>query len=86
MSGKRTGKSDSTPDFEASLQELERLVERMEKGELTLEESLQDFERGIELTRNCQRALQEAEQRVRIQSGTDDDTELVPFDSDTSPG
>jgi exodeoxyribonuclease VII small subunit len=55
-----------TPDFEAALQELEGLVERMEEGESSLEASLKDFERGIELTRTCQAALQEAEQKVEI--------------------
>lgn len=53
-------------DFEKSLDELEGLVERMEEGESSLEESLKDFERGIELTRNCQTALAEAEQKVQI--------------------
>ena len=57
-------------DFEAALKELEGLVERMEKGELPLEESLQKFERGIELTRSCQKALQEAEQKVQVSSMT----------------
>lgn len=53
-------------DFEAALSELETLVERMEAGESSLETSLKDFERGIELTRTCQTALQEAEQKVEI--------------------
>ena len=53
-------------DFEAALSELEALVERMEHGDATLEASLQDFERGIELTRACQAALADAEQKVQI--------------------
>jgi len=53
-------------DFEAALNELEALVERMERGESGLEDSLKDFERGIELTRAAQGALQEAEQKVQI--------------------
>ncbi|HFC53168.1 MAG TPA: exodeoxyribonuclease VII small subunit [Gammaproteobacteria bacterium] len=85
MTKKRTKTTEPSIDFEASLQELEKLVERMEKGELTLEESLRDFGRGIELTRKCQQALREAEQRVQILSGTDSDAELVPFDSEDSP-
>ncbi|MCP1673742.1 exodeoxyribonuclease VII small subunit [Natronocella acetinitrilica] len=52
--------------FEQALKELESLVERMEQGELTLEESLRSFERGVELTRLCQRALKDAEQKVEI--------------------
>ncbi len=52
------------PDFEAALAELEKLVERMESGEQNLEEALRSFQRGIELTRTCQQALKQAEQRV----------------------
>jgi exodeoxyribonuclease VII small subunit len=54
------------PNFETALEELETLVERMEEGESSLEDSLKDFERGIELTRSCQTALAEAEQKVEI--------------------
>lgn len=53
------------PDFEAALEELEALVERMEGGELSLDESLAAFERGIHLTRRCQQALSAAEQRIQ---------------------
>ena len=53
-------------NFEASLDELTKIVENMEKGELSLEESLKQFERGITLTRECQSALKEAEQKVQI--------------------
>ncbi|MDT8384079.1 MAG: exodeoxyribonuclease VII small subunit [Gammaproteobacteria bacterium] len=59
-------RQQKTPDFETALKELETLVERMEAGETSLEESLKDFERGIELTRSCQTALTEAEQKVEI--------------------
>lgn len=52
------------PDFEAALAELERLVEKMESGDQSLEDALQSFQRGIELTRTCQQALKNAEQRV----------------------
>lgn len=48
------------------MQELETLVERLEQGDLPLEESLTAFERGVALTRNCQAALKEAEQKVEI--------------------
>ena len=54
------------PDFEKSLTELETIVERMEQGELSLDESLKQFERGVALTRSCQQALQQAEQKVEI--------------------
>ena len=53
-------------DFEKALKELESLVEKMEKGDLGLEESLKHFERGIALTRACQKALSDAEQKVQI--------------------
>lgn len=52
------------PDFEAALAELEQLVEQMESGEQNLEDALKSFQRGIELTRACQQALKQAEQRV----------------------
>ena len=54
------------PDFETNLVELEGLVETLEQGDISLEESLKLFERGITLTRSCQKALQEAEQKVQI--------------------
>ena len=62
-----------TPSFEQSLNELQAIVERLESGDLSLEESLATFEQGIGLTRECQNALQDTEQRVRIlleQNGT----------------
>ncbi len=57
-------------DFEAAMAELEGLVERMETGDLPLEETLKQFERGVTLTRQCQQALKQAEQKVQILSGT----------------
>ena len=53
-------------EFEDSLDELEKLVARMEGGEMSLDESLQSFERGIALYRNCQGALEEAQLRVKL--------------------
>jgi exodeoxyribonuclease VII small subunit len=58
----------ATPDFEAALAELEQIVQRLEQGELSLEESLRQFERGVELTRGCQKALRQAEQKIQILS------------------
>ncbi len=52
--------------LEKSLEELEALLEELESGELTLEGALAHFERGVKLTRQCQKALQEAEQKVEI--------------------
>ena len=59
-------KTRKSINFESAIEELESLVEEMEQGEISLEESLKKFERGIELTRTCQKALQEAEQKVQI--------------------
>ncbi len=66
--------------FEQALAELESVVERLESGELTLEESLQHFERGIALTRACQKCLAEAEQRVKVLMVTDGRERLAPFE------
>ena len=52
--------------FEASLKKLEGLVDQMESGELSLEASLKIFEEGIKLTRECQKALKEVEQKVSL--------------------
>ncbi len=53
-----------TPNFEKSMQELEALVKQLETGELTLEESLKHYEKGMKLTRICQEALTQAEQKI----------------------
>jgi exodeoxyribonuclease VII small subunit len=61
-----TSKKGKTPDFEQALADLERTVERLERGDLPLEEALKEFERGIGLTHSCQVALKQAEQKVEI--------------------
>ena len=58
--------NEAPPDFETAMQDLEQLVERLEQGDLPLEESLAAFERGVLLTRACQTALKEAEQKIEI--------------------
>lgn len=68
-------------DFEKALGELESLVEKMEQGDLTLEESLRQFERGVALTRACQKALAEAEQKVQILLQNTGGATLRPFDA-----
>jgi exodeoxyribonuclease VII small subunit len=70
------------PSFEDVLHELESLVDTLEKGDLSLEESLAAFERGVGLTRTCQKALDEAEQKVRILTARSADAELEPFPGD----
>ena len=72
-------------NFEKDLQELENLVEKMEEGELSLEESLVHFERGIALTRSCQKALSEAEQKIQILLSEDGSQSLQAFSSDEDP-
>ncbi len=78
-------RSNKTPDFETALAELERLVEQMEQGDLSLDESLKQFERGVQLTRACQAALKNAEQKVQILLEKDGQAELEPFQSDSEP-
>ena len=69
------------PDFETAMQELESLVQRMESGDLSLEDSLREFERGVQLTRICQDALKSAEQRVKMLTA---DGETVDFQQDAA--
>jgi exodeoxyribonuclease VII small subunit len=78
--------AEPTADFERSLAELESIVDKLEQGDLSLDDSLRHFERGVQLTRACQGALKQAEQKVEIllrRSGTDDFAP-APFDSDTA--
>lgn len=79
------GQQDATSiaDFEKSLDELETLVRNLEQGELSLEQSLTAFERGVKLTRACQQALKSAEQRVEqlVENG-DGTLETRPFSPD----
>ncbi len=69
-------------DFEQSLTDLQSLVERLENGELSLEDSLTAFEQGVRLTRDCQAALAQAEQKVQILMERDGELEEAPFDAD----
>ncbi|HET6806680.1 MAG TPA: exodeoxyribonuclease VII small subunit [Frateuria sp.] len=75
-----TAETPSVADFEHSLDELEQLVARMEGGELSLDESLASFERGIGLYRHCQQALDKAELRVRLLLDPDAPDDAEPFD------
>lgn len=73
-------KSPSPIQFEDALKELEALVTQLEQGDLPLEETLKHFARGIELTRTCQQALQDAEQRVQMLIDKEGQATLVPLD------
>ena len=71
-----------TLDFEQALGELETVVERLEHGDLPLEEALKQFERGVELARSCQVSLEQAEQKVAILLKKTADAEPEPFEPD----
>ena len=82
-------KSEADPqnepvNFEAAMEELEGIVATMEAGELSLDESLKAFERGVLLTRQCQSALQQAQLKVQMLTadGELEDIELEEFDDD----
>ncbi|MCK5697296.1 MAG: exodeoxyribonuclease VII small subunit [Gammaproteobacteria bacterium] len=68
-------------NFESSLNELEKLVDALEHGDLNLEESLENFERGIHLTRSCQTALTDAQQKVKILLDNHDQPILQDYDN-----
>lgn len=64
-----TKKADQeTQNFESGLKELEKLVNDLESGELPLQDSLQKFERGVELYKNCRVTLDQAEKKIKILS------------------
>ena len=79
---KKSASKSSDLDFEAAIKELESLVERMEQGDQSLEQSLKDFERGVELTRTCQKALKQAEHKVQLLLEQSGQAELTPFDDE----
>jgi exodeoxyribonuclease VII small subunit len=80
-----TATAPETPlaDFEHSLDELETLVQKLERGDLSLDDSLQAFERGVSLYRNCQGALKQAELRVSQLLDPEDPDSAVAFEPDT---
>lgn len=82
-----TESSDSTSvaQFERSMEELEQLVARMEGGELSLDESLRSFERGMALYRSCQAALEQAESRVKLLLDPEHPESARPFTATDEP-
>ena len=76
-----TAKKNSPLPFEMALAELESLVGQLEQGELTLDDALQRFERGIALVRDCQHALQAAEQKVDQLIERNGRLAITPFDA-----
>lgn len=69
-------------NFEKSLGELETLVSHLEEGDMSLDESLKSFERGVSLFRDCQSALEKAELRVKLLMDPEDPNGAEPFDDD----
>ncbi len=74
-------KSKQKAGFEQALGELEALIEQLESGELSLDQSLKQFKRGVELTRHCQGILDQAQQVVEQLIDPDDESSAVPFES-----
>ena len=81
MARKQPAEPETPPDFEAALEELEALVERLERGDLQLEDALRSFERGVQLTRQCQGALAAAQQKVEILLKSGGDARVRDFDT-----
>lgn len=75
-------KPETGPDFEKTLAELEKLVVNLEQGDLSLDESLSGFKQGIELTRQCQTVLDNAQQTVEQLMNIDDEDSTKPLESD----
>ncbi|WP_317930347.1 exodeoxyribonuclease VII small subunit [Halioxenophilus sp. WMMB6] len=69
-------------DFESALAELETLIEQLESGDLSLDASLQAFEHGVKLTRECQQRLAEAEQKVQKLTVEQGQMQLEEFDAE----
>ncbi len=76
-------KKAKTPNLEESLGEITTLIEEMEQSNLTLEQSLERFERGIALIKHCQAILQEAEQKVQILMKNNNQEELGHYENPT---
>jgi exodeoxyribonuclease VII small subunit len=75
-------KNNKTTAFEDAIQQLENIVTSLETGDLSLEESLVSFEKGIKLTHDCQKQLNEAEHKIALLIGEGDDMQLIDFDQD----
>jgi exodeoxyribonuclease VII small subunit len=74
-----TKKTDKLPSLETSMDEITQLIAKMEQGDLTLEQSLDQFERGIKLINHCQKILTTAEQKVQILMQQNQQDTLTPY-------
>ncbi len=86
MAGRKSGEEQvehESLSFEGSIVELQSIVGQLEDGSLPLEESMQQFERGISLLRNCYQVLEQAEQRIEVLTGVAEDgsVKTTPFDA-----
>jgi len=79
MSTTKPAETAKPINFEQSMSELDELVEALENGELSLEDSLTAFEKGIKLTKTCQQQLDQAQQKVSLLVGDGDDMHLEDF-------
>jgi exodeoxyribonuclease VII small subunit len=79
-------KTDQQPSLETSLADITKVIEKMEHGELTLEQSLAEFERGITLIRQCQKMLAEAEQKVQILIQKNNQDTLTAYGDESTEG
>lgn len=79
-------RNEAPASFEKALSELEQIVTRLESGDLPLEEALNEFERGVQLARQGQAKLQQAEQRVQILLSDNEDASLTPLHRTMSNG
>lgn len=75
-------KTEPDPNFEETLAELEKLIANLEQGDLSLDESLSGFKHGIELTHQCQAALDNAQQTVELLTNNQDEESLKTFEPD----
>ena len=81
-SSSKTAPDQKKVNFEQAVDELEKLVTRLESGDQKLEDALKDFERGVQLTRLCQEELKTAEQKVQQLVGKDENANLTDFEED----
>lgn len=79
-----TTEKTRAPEFESALKELEELVEKLESGDLDLNQSLAHFKRGVELSRQCRKMLDQAQQSVEALTDPDDEASARPFQPEES--
>ena len=76
----------AVPSFEAAMEELEAIVDRLESGELPLEDALASFEQGVALSRQCASQLESAERRIEVLVQTGSGLTTEPFDAPDEDG